>query len=116
MVVHRLGFDPEFARYSPGLVNTLDTIETAAAEGLTRVEFLGGAERYKLELADRFDPLCQGIGLARGPLARGAVEARLAYIRLRLRLKRHQGLRRLYVDGMAPVRRLASLSRAAPRT
>jgi CelD/BcsL family acetyltransferase involved in cellulose biosynthesis len=116
MVVHRLGFDPEFARYSPGLVNTLDTIETAAAEGLTRVEFLGGAERYKLELADRFDPLCQGIGLARGPLARGVVEARLAYIRLRLRLKRHQGLRRFYVDGMGPVRRLTTLSRAAPRT
>ena len=45
MYVHRLGFDPSFARYSPGLVNTLDTIETAAAEGLTRFEFLGGAER-----------------------------------------------------------------------
>ena len=88
MYVHRLGFDPSFARYSPGLVNTLDTIETAAAEGLTRVEFLGGAERYKLELADRLDPLCQGIGLARGPLARAVVASRLAYIRLRLRLKR----------------------------
>jgi CelD/BcsL family acetyltransferase involved in cellulose biosynthesis len=112
MVVHRLGFDPEFARYSPGLVNTLDTIEAAAAEGLTRVEFLGGAERYKLELADRFDPLCQGLGLARGPLAHAAVELRLAYIRLRLRLKHHERLRRLYVDGMAPLRRVATLSRA----
>ena len=36
MYVHRLGFDPAYARYSPGLVNTLDTIETAAAEGLER--------------------------------------------------------------------------------
>ena len=41
MYVHRLGFDPAFARYSPGLVNTLDTIETASDEGLARVEFLG---------------------------------------------------------------------------
>ena len=115
MYVHRLGFDPAFARYSPGLVNTLDTIEAASAEGLTRVEFLGGAERYKLELADRFDPLCQGIGLARGPIARAAVETRLAYIRLRLHLKRHPGLRRLYVDGVAPVRRLGARSRDALR-
>lgn len=115
MYVHRLGFDPQFARYSPGLVNTLDTIEAASAEGLTRVEFLGGAERYKIELADRFDPLCHGIGLAQTPVARAVVELRLAYIRLRLRLKRHPALRRLYVDGVAPVRRLAATSRAALR-
>ena len=113
MYVHRLGFDPSFARYSPGLVNTLDTIETAAAEGLTRVEFLGGAERYKLELADRLDPLCQGIGLARGPLAHAVAASQLAYIRLRLRLKQHARLRRLYVDGVAPIRRLATHSRKA---
>jgi CelD/BcsL family acetyltransferase involved in cellulose biosynthesis len=113
MYVHRLGFDPSFARYSPGLVNTLDTIETAADEGLTRVEFLGGAERYKLELADRLDPLCQGIGLARSPLARAAAGSQLAYIRLRLRLKQHDRLRRFYVDGVAPVRRLATHSRKA---
>jgi CelD/BcsL family acetyltransferase involved in cellulose biosynthesis len=112
MYVHRLGFDPAFARYSPGLVNTLDTIEAAADEGLTRVEFLGGAERYKQELADRFEPLCQGIGLARGPLARAVVVARLAYIRTRLRLKQHEGLRRFYMDGIAPARRLVSSARA----
>ena len=115
MYVHRLGFDPAFARYSPGLVNTLDTIEAASAEGLARVEFLGGAERYKVELADRFDPLCHGLGLPSGPLARVAVEARLASIRLRLELKRHDRLRRLYVDGVAPVRRLAGRARDAVR-
>jgi CelD/BcsL family acetyltransferase involved in cellulose biosynthesis len=105
MYVHRLGFDPAFARFSPGLVNTLDTIEAAAAEGLTRVEFLGGAERYKVELADRFEPLCHGMGLARGPLARAVVAARLANIRLRLRLKREPALQRLYVDGLSTFRR-----------
>lgn len=101
MYVHRLGFDPAFARFSPGLVNTLDTIEAAADEGLTRVEFLGGAERYKVELADRFEPFCHGMGLARGPIARAVVEARLANIRLRLRLKREPALQRLYVDGFS---------------
>jgi CelD/BcsL family acetyltransferase involved in cellulose biosynthesis len=115
MYVHRLGFDPALARYSPGLVNTLDTIETAAAEGLTRVEFLGGAERYKLELADDFDPLCHGLGLARGLRARALVTAELGAIELRLRLKQSPALRHLYVDGLAPLRRVAARSRIALR-
>ena len=114
MYVHRLGFDPAFARHSPGLVNTLDTIEAAAAEGLGRIEFLGGAERYKLELADEFDPLCHAIGLAQGLRARAVVAARLATIRLRLRLKREPALRRLYIEGLAPIRRFGARSRHAP--
>jgi CelD/BcsL family acetyltransferase involved in cellulose biosynthesis len=57
MYVHRIAFDPAFGRHSPGLINTLDAIEAAAAEGVTRVEFLGGAERYKVELADHLEPL-----------------------------------------------------------
>ena len=116
MYVHRLGFDPDFARYSPGLVNTLDTLEAAAAEGLTRVEFLGGAERYKLELADGFEPLCHALGLARGVRARSLVAAELGVIRLRMRLKESPTFRRLYVDGLAPLRRLKAGSRDALRT
>jgi CelD/BcsL family acetyltransferase involved in cellulose biosynthesis len=115
MYVHRLAFDPAFARFSPGLVNTLDTIEAAAAEGLTRVEFLGGAERYKIELADGAEPLCHGLGLARNARARAVVSARLGMIRLRLRLKRSPSLQRLYLDGAAPIRRLAARSRDALR-
>lgn len=105
MYVHRLAFDPELARLSPGLVNTLDALEAASAEGLERVEFLGGAERYKLELADRLEPLHQGLGLARSARGRAAVAARVAAIRLRGRARRSPALRRLYVDGLAPVRR-----------
>ena len=113
MYVHRLAFDPALSRYSPGLVNTLDTIQIASDEGLTRVEFLGGAERYKLELADRFEPLCQGLGLASGIRGRTLLEAELGLIRLRLRLKRSPRLRRLYFEGLAPVRLLAARSRSA---
>jgi CelD/BcsL family acetyltransferase involved in cellulose biosynthesis len=111
MYVHRLAFDPALARYSPGIVNTLDTIEAAAAEGLRRVEFLGGDERYKVELADRFEPLCHGFGAASGARGRAYAAAHVGSIRLRMRLKRSPRLRRLYFDGLAPVRRLGSRSR-----
>jgi CelD/BcsL family acetyltransferase involved in cellulose biosynthesis len=113
MYVHRLAFDPALSRYSPGLVNTLDTIQIASDEGLTRVEFLGGAERYKLELADRFEPLCQGLGLASGVRGRTLLEAELGLIRLRMRLKRSPRLRRLYFERLAPVRLLVTRSRSA---
>ena len=115
MYVHRLAFDPSLSRYSPGLVNTLDTIQIASDEGLTRVEFLGGAERYKLELADRFEPLCQALGLASGLRGRTLLQTELGLIRLRLRLKRSPRLRRLYFDRLAPVRLLAARSRSALR-
>jgi len=109
MYVHRLAFDPdpELARFSPGLVNTLDAIAAASEEGLERVEFLGGDERYKVELADRFEPLCHAVGVASGARGRAYAAAHTGTIRLRMRLKRSPRLRQLYFDGMAPVRRLA---------
>jgi CelD/BcsL family acetyltransferase involved in cellulose biosynthesis len=107
MYVHRLAFDPALARWSPGMVNTLDTIEAAAAEGLARVEFLGGGERYKVELADGFAPLYDGFGLASGVRGRAYVAAHVAMIRTRLRLKRSPRLHRLYFEDLAPARRLA---------
>jgi CelD/BcsL family acetyltransferase involved in cellulose biosynthesis len=106
MYVHRMAFDPELARFSPGWLNTLDTIEIAAGEGVTRVEFLGGAERYKLELADRLEPLYEGFGLAGTLRGSVAATARVNTIALRKWLKRSEGLRRFYFDGMAPARRL----------
>lgn len=107
MYVHRLAFDPDLARWSPGLVNTLDAIEAAAVEGMTRVEFLGGGERYKVELADGFAPLYHGFGVASGIRGRAYAAAHVAGIRSRLRLKRSPRLHRLYLDGSAPARHLA---------
>ena len=106
MFVHRIGFDPAYGRFSPGVVNTLDAIEAAAAEGATRVEFLGGAERYKVDLADRLEPLYEVFGLAGTLRGRAAVAGRLAVIRSRKRLKRSPALRRFYFEGLAPARRL----------
>jgi CelD/BcsL family acetyltransferase involved in cellulose biosynthesis len=113
MYVHRLAFDPEFARLSPGLVNTLDALEAAAAEGAQLVEYLGGDERYKLELSDRLEPLHQGLGLARTPQGHAVVAARLGIIHSQRRLKRSATVRRVYVEGLAPLRR--SLARVRRR-
>jgi CelD/BcsL family acetyltransferase involved in cellulose biosynthesis len=111
MYVHRLGFDPAYARYSPGLVNTLDAIAAAANDGARRVEFLGGGERYKLELADGVEPMHRLIGQPQG--IRGQVSARAAsaQVRARLRLKRTRAINRAYYRGLAPARRLASAIR-----
>jgi CelD/BcsL family acetyltransferase involved in cellulose biosynthesis len=108
MYVHRIGFDPDpaFARCSPGWLNTLDTIEAAAGEGARRVEYLGGADRYKLELSDRFEPLYEGFGLPGNLRGAAAARARVGAIQLRKRLKRSDALRHFYFDGLAPARRV----------
>lgn len=106
MCVHRLAFDPALARFSPGSLNTFDAIAVAASEGVTRVEFLGGAERYKTELADQLEPLYEGLGLATSTRGWAGLGVRLASIRVRRRLRRSAALRRLYFEGLAPARRL----------
>ncbi len=105
MVVHRLAFDPDLARYSPGLVATLETLRVAGEDGMTRVEFLGGNERYKLELADQEEPLYEAIGLARNPWGALAARRQLASLSLRRRLKRSERLHRLYLGGLGSLRK-----------
>jgi CelD/BcsL family acetyltransferase involved in cellulose biosynthesis len=109
MYFHELAFDPALARWSPGQVATLEAIGAAAGEGARRVEFLGGAERYKLELADRLEPLHQGLGLAATRRGRAAVAARARAVHARRELKRTPA-RRLYYEGLAPARRMARLA------
>ena len=106
MYVHRLAFDPRFANQSPGQVTLLHALDSASSEHVTRVEFLGGDERYKVELADRFEPMHQAIGLARGPLAAATVLTVIGAIRARKRLKRVVWLHDLYDRRFAPVRRM----------
>jgi CelD/BcsL family acetyltransferase involved in cellulose biosynthesis len=105
MIVHRLAFDPALSRFSPGIVVTLETLRTASEEGLARVEFLGGGERYKVELADRLEPLSQAIGLGRNPLGVLAARQRLGLIHVRKTLKRSERLHRLYLNGLTSFRR-----------
>lgn len=114
MYLYRLAFDPEYSKYSPGLVNALDALEVACGEGLTRIEFLGGGERYKMQLADRVEPLHQGLAVSHGVSGRAYVAARRLGIEARKRLKRNERLRRVYFERLAPVRRALSRGSGPP--
>ena len=91
-----MGFDPAFAAYNPGTETLFSSLESAAADGAIRVEFLGAEAPYKRRLADRFDPLYEGLGLASTARGRIAVDALTRGIRMRRRLKRFGTARRLY--------------------
>jgi CelD/BcsL family acetyltransferase involved in cellulose biosynthesis len=107
MVSNRRAFDPSFSQFSPGVLTMLRALEDASEEGLTRVEFLGGPEPYKLEFSDGFEPLHQGLGLATGLRGRALAGAELGMLRLRRRVRHSERLHKLYVDRLAPARRLA---------
>lgn len=91
-----MGFDPEFAAYRTGTETMLCSLESAANEGAERVEFLGADAPYKRRLADRFEPIHEGIGLAATLRGRAAVEALTRGIRFRRRLKRSRTARRIF--------------------
>ena len=92
---YRIGFDPEYSRFSPGYLNTLDALEAAAEEGLRAFEFLGGAEEHKLQLADRPDPLYDGFGFATSARGRAAATLERLAIEARVRARRSPRARAL---------------------
>ena len=91
-----MAFDPAYARFGPGLEAKLTSIEAAVAEGITRVELLGTDAPHKRPLTDRFEPVYQGIGLARTLRGRAESEGLLAAIHARRRLKHSQAARKVY--------------------
>jgi CelD/BcsL family acetyltransferase involved in cellulose biosynthesis len=91
-----MAFDPAFAAYGPGMEAKLSSLEAAAAEGVRRVELLGAAAAHKQRLTDRFEPVYQGIGLARTLRGQAAAEALARAIRIRRRIKRSPAARRVY--------------------
>jgi CelD/BcsL family acetyltransferase involved in cellulose biosynthesis len=105
MFCYRMAFDPEFAQYSPGLLNLLSAIERSAEEGVTTVELLGGVQPYKAEIADRIEQLYGGVGLSSG--ARGRFYATvLAFgYGFRDRLANSPLARRVYHGGVGSVLR-----------
>jgi CelD/BcsL family acetyltransferase involved in cellulose biosynthesis len=108
--LHRNAFDATLSRYGPGLVALRRSLAAASERGARRVEYLGGAEQFKRDLADRFEPLHQGFGLARGPAGRAYVARAQLAIALRKRLKRSERLHRLYLSGALLRRRNANSS------
>jgi CelD/BcsL family acetyltransferase involved in cellulose biosynthesis len=108
--LHRNAFDASLSRYGPGLVALRRSLATASERGARRVEYLGGAEQFKRDLADRFEPLHQGFGLARGVAGHAYVARAQLAIALRKRLKRSERLHRLYLSGALNPRRNAPSS------
>jgi CelD/BcsL family acetyltransferase involved in cellulose biosynthesis len=108
--LHRNAFDAGLSRYGPGLVALRRSLAAASELGARRVEYLGGAEQFKRDLADRFEPLHQGFGLARGPVGRAYVARAQLAIELRKRLKRSERLHRLYLSGALRPRRHSKTS------
>jgi CelD/BcsL family acetyltransferase involved in cellulose biosynthesis len=91
-----MAFDPAFARFGPGSEALLRRLEAAAGEGITRFELLGAAGAHKQRFTDRFEPIYQGIGLARTLRGRAAAETLVGGIRVRRRIKRSERARKLY--------------------
>jgi len=91
-----MAFDPAYAPYGPGAEAKLQAIEASWSEGIRRIELLGTAAEHKRRFTDRFEPVYEGIGLARTRRGRAATEALLAGIRLRRALKRSKTARRIY--------------------
>jgi CelD/BcsL family acetyltransferase involved in cellulose biosynthesis len=114
MFLYRIAFDPDYGQFSPGLVNVLDALEVAAREGLTRVEFLGGPDRYKLEFADGFEPFYLGIGLAGSTVGKAVVATRVRWLRLRELAKGSKAARLAY-DRVEPLRRRLTRKRDVSR-
>jgi len=75
-------YDPAFAKYSPGSLMTLDTLEAAAARGVTRVDFGVDADAYKRDFADPAEAVHEGLierrASSRGLSMRGFGISRLA--------------------------------------
>jgi CelD/BcsL family acetyltransferase involved in cellulose biosynthesis len=92
-----MAFDPAYARFGPGTEAKLVSLESAAREGVTRVELLGAAADHKQRFTDRFEPIYQGIGLARTVRGRAASEALAGGIRVRRAIKRSKTAQRLYL-------------------
>ena len=103
--LYRNGYAEEVGRFGPGLIALRRAMAAASEAGATRMEYLGGNERYKQELSDRLDPLYQGYGLARGALGRAYVARARLSVTIRKRLKQNERLHQLYTSGALRVRR-----------
>jgi CelD/BcsL family acetyltransferase involved in cellulose biosynthesis len=62
-------YDPEFAKYSPGALMTLETLRAAAEQGVRTVDFGPMGEGYKRVFADPATPVWEGQVHTRGVAA-----------------------------------------------
>ena len=106
--LYRCAFDPAMASTQPGIQLLLYCFEQASAEGVQRVEFMGGEHAYKLVFATGSEPLLQGIGYATSVAGQAAVASMRTAVAARVALKRHEPFRRVYRQGRKALRNLAA--------
>lgn len=53
-------YDPEFARYSPGMILLLEMARLGIEDGITRIDLGKGTENYKRKLGNASIPLAEG--------------------------------------------------------
>ncbi len=105
MFCYRVGFDPGYARCSPGLLALYHALDDADEAGMERAEWGSGDEAYKRAMSDVDEAIHDAVGLARTPLGRLAMQGRIARARLRRRLKEDERARRAYGRAVALARR-----------
>lgn len=71
-------YDPDFARYSPGALMTLETLKALADRGVRTVDFGAGAEDYKLSFARPGREVFEGDVIVGGWAAAGVGALRFA--------------------------------------
>jgi CelD/BcsL family acetyltransferase involved in cellulose biosynthesis len=106
MVFSIIAFEPELGRFSPGKLTFYESSAQGSANGVRRIEMLGRLDQYKRELHPELAPLFIGVGLAQGTRGRAAGAALWLLVDGRRRARDSARLRRLYVEGLAPLRRL----------
>jgi CelD/BcsL family acetyltransferase involved in cellulose biosynthesis len=106
MVFSMIAFEPELRRFSPGKLAFYEANAQGSAGGARRIELLGRLDQYKRELHPELAPLFVGVGLAQGARGRAAGAALWLLVEGRRRARDSERLRRLYVEGLAPLRRL----------
>jgi CelD/BcsL family acetyltransferase involved in cellulose biosynthesis len=106
--MYRCAFDPAMAAAQPGIQLLLHCFEEASAEGVRRVEFLGGEHAYKLVFATGSEPLLQGIGYATSVAGQAAVASMRTGVAARVAMKRHEPFRRAYTEGRKALRHLTA--------
>lgn len=80
-------YDPAYAKYSPGALMTLDTLEAAARRGIARVDFGVDADAYKHDFADPVEIVFEGL-IERRLSSRGRRMRRIGASRLARRFDR----------------------------
>jgi CelD/BcsL family acetyltransferase involved in cellulose biosynthesis len=98
MFGYRTAFDPAYSSYSPGLLCMLAGFESAAEEGVTTIELLGGTQAWKADIADRIEQLYGGIGLSSGTRGRAYARALILRYGIRNRLADSSLAHRLYYE------------------